>query len=307
MVQDADTILDRRRMKRRLSWWRAAAIVAVALLVLVALNQLELTRSFLPGRDYIARVTISGVIVDDLNITDAIAAVADDDRARALIVLIDSPGGTTTGGEVLFRELRRVADAGKPVVSVVGTLGASAGYLVAMAGDRIYALETSLTGSIGVLMETAEVTGLLEKLGVKTDTIKSAPLKGTPSPLEPLTPDARAAAQSVVNDTYEWFVDILAVRRGFTRTEAAALADGRIFTGRQALANKLIDAIGTEREATEWLAEARGVNPDLPTRDIDPPLQTPGILDFLVGLSKKALVYERLKLDGLISVWHPQQ
>ncbi len=307
MVQDADTILDRRRMKRRLSWWRAAAIVAVAALVLGALNQLELTRTFLPGRDYIARVTISGVIVDDPNITDAIAAVAEDDRARALIVLIDSPGGTTTGGEVLFRELRRVAETGKPVVSVVSTLGASAGYLVAMAGDRIYALETSLTGSIGVLMETAEVTGLLEKLGVKTDTIKSAPLKGTPSPMEALTPAARAAAQEVVDDTYNWFVDILAARRGFTRAEALTLADGRVFTGRQALANKLIDGIGAEREATEWLTDARGVAPNLPTRDIDPPLQTPGILDFLVGLSKKALVYERLKLDGLISVWHPQQ
>jgi len=307
MVQDADSILDRRRMKRRLSWWRAAAIVAVAALALGALSQFELTRPFLPGRDYVARITVSGVIFDDPNITDAIAAVAEDDRARALIVLIDSPGGTTTGGEVLFREIRRVAETGKPVVSVVSTLGASAGYMVAMAGDRIYALETSLTGSIGVLMETAEVTGLLEKIGVKTETIKSAPLKGTPSPMETLTPAARAAAQDVVDDTYNWFVDILAARRGFTRAEALVLADGRIFTGRQALANKLIDAIGSEREAAEWLAEAKGLSPDLPTRDIDPPLQTPGILDFVVGLSKKALVYERLKLDGLISVWHPQQ
>lgn len=307
MVQDADSILDRRRMKRRLSWWRAAAIVAVAALALLALGRYELDGALLPGTSYIARLSITGVIADDPSITEAIAQVADDHHAKALIVLIDSPGGTTTGGEILYRELRRVAEAGKPVVAVVGTLGASAGYLVAMAGDRIYALETSLTGSVGVLMETAEVTGLLDKLGVKTDTIKSAPLKGTPSPMEPLTPAARAAAQAVVDDTYNWFVDILADRRGFTRTEALALADGRIFTGRQALANRLIDGIGSEREATEWLASARGIDADLPTRDIDPPLQTPGILDLLVGLSKKALVYERLKLDGLISVWHPQQ
>lgn len=307
MVQDADSILDRRRMKRRLSWWRAAAIVAVAALALAALSRFDLRGSFLPGSAYIARLTVSGIIVDDPAITQAIADVVDDDRAKALIVLIDSPGGTTTGGEILFREIRRVADAGKPVVSVVGTLGASAGYLVAMAGDRIYALETSLTGSIGVLMETAEVTGLLEKIGVKTDTIKSTPLKGTPSPMEPLTPDARAAAQAVVDDTYSWFIDILAARRDLPRPEAQALADGRIFTGRQALAHKLIDAIGAEREATEWLAAAHSLGPDLPVHDIDPPLQTPGILDLLVGLSKKALVYERLKLDGLISVWHPQQ
>jgi len=306
MVQDADTILDRRRIKRRLSWWRAAAIVAAAALVLGVLSEFKLTPSLLLGRDYVARLTISGVIVDNPAITDAIAAVAEDNRARALIVLIDSPGGTTTGGEVIFRELRRVSDAGKPVVSVVSTLGASAGYLVAMAGDRIYALESSLTGSIGVLMETAELTGLLEKIGVKTDTIKSTPLKGTPSPMEPLTPGSRAAAQAVVDDTYNWFVDILAARRGLTRTEALALADGRVFTGRQALASQLIDAIGSEREAGKWLAETRGVSPDLPTRDIDPPLQTPGFLDLLVGLSKKALVYERLRLDGLISVWHPQ-
>ena len=115
MVQDTDSILDRRRMKRRLSWWRAAAIVAVAALALGALSQFELTRPFLPGRDYVARITISGVIFDDPTITDAIAAVAEDDRARALMVLIDSPGGTTTGGEVLFREIRRVADAAKVI------------------------------------------------------------------------------------------------------------------------------------------------------------------------------------------------
>lgn len=300
MSLDIDAMLDRRRLKRRLSLWRATAVIAVVALVAVAVGRF----GGLGLEPHVARLDVVGVIVDDRERLEAIEELVDDDNAKALIVRIDSPGGTTTGGESLYYALRRVAEE-KPVVAVIGTLGASGGYMAALAADHIVARETSITGSIGVILQTAEISGLLEKLGVTTEAIKSGPLKATPSPFEPLSDESRAATQAVVDDTHSWFVALVAERRELEQATAEGLSDGRIYTGRQALEKNLIDALGGEREAREWLAETREVSKRLPVVEVKYG-EEEGLIDkFFSSLAGKTFLPERLTLDGLISLWHP--
>ena len=301
MSLDADAILDRRRLKRRLTIWRLAAIVAVFTLAFIALFRADV----ITGHDHVAEIGILGLIVDDDDRSEVLRKVADDGHAKALIVNIDSPGGTTVGGETLYNEIRRVAER-KPVVGVVRTLGTSAAYLVATATDHIISAETSLTGSIGVLIQTAQFTGLLEKIGISAEAIKSSPLKSTPSPLEPLTEESRAATQAVIDDTHAWFIGIIAARRDLPEERLQQVSDGRIFTGRQALQLGLVDEIGGRHEAREWLSTAHNISASLPLLKIDRQPVGQGFIEKIVKLVGKTTFSERLTLDGLISLWHPQ-
>ena len=300
MALDIDRYFDRRRLARKLTFWRVAAIVlGLALIAAVAARLDGLPRSS------VALLEIDNIIFEDLDRLDVLDEIADDSNYKALMVRIDSPGGTVVGGESLYLALRRVAEK-KPVVALMGELATSAGYMVALGSDHIVARQGSVTGSIGVLMQTVEITGLLEKLGIAAESIKSGPLKASPNPLEKTTPEARAAAEEVVRDMYDFFVDLVAERRGMDRPRAGRLADGRVYTGRQAVANGLIDAIGGEREARAWLKAEHDIDDSLPTtlvkvRRSDGFLAA--LLDDLVG---KALLSERLRLDGLISLWHPE-
>ena len=301
MSLDADAILDRRRLKRRLTVWRLAAIAAVFVLALIALFRTDV----ITGRDHVAEIGVTGLIVDDDDRSEFLRKVADDGNAKALIVNIDSPGGTTVGGEILYNDIRRVAER-KPVVGVIRTLGTSAAYLVAVATDRIISAESSLTGSIGVLIQTAQFTDLLEKIGISTEAIKSAPLKNTPSPLEPLTEESRAATQAVIDDTHAWFIGIVAARRDLPEERLQQVADGRVFTGRQALQLGLVDEIGGKHEARQWLSKAHNISSSLPVLKINRRPVGQGIFERIVSLVGKTTFSERLTLDGLISLWHPQ-
>lgn len=300
MTLESDMLFDRRRLKRRLVAWRIAAIVAAVAVVLALVARFD----GVFDRDHVARYTVDGLIIDDADVFAALTEVAGDDKAKALIVYIDSPGGTFVGGEMLFETLREVAEA-KPVIAVMGTVAASAGYMVAVASDRIYARQGTITGSIGVIMQTTDITGLLEKIGVSAEAIKSAPLKAMPSPLEPLTDEARAATQAIIDDMQDLFTAMVAERRGFDEARVRTLADGRVYSGRQALANGLIDAIGGEAEARQWLSEEMGVAADLPIVDVTIGDETEAWLPGLRSLSENMLLSERLTLDGLVAVWHP--
>jgi len=297
---ESDVLFDRRRLKRRLVAWRVAAIVAAVTVVLASVARFD----GILDRDYVARYTVDGLIIDDPEVFEALAEIARDPHAKALIVRIDSPGGTFVGGEMLFEVLRQVAEA-KPVVAVMGTVAASAGYMVAVASDRIYARQGTITGSIGVIMQTTDITGLLEKIGVSAEAIKSAPLKAVPSPLEPLSDEARAATQAIIDDMQGLFTAMVAERRGFGEDRVRTLADGRVYSGRQALANGLIDAIGGEAEARDWLSTEMDVAADLPAEDVTIGDDAEAWLPELRGLSEKMLLSERLTLDGLVAVWHP--
>jgi protease-4 len=297
---ELDEILDRRRLKRRLTFWRVAAVLVTAALIAVAIGK------FVP-RDapYVARLAVTGFIGEDWLREQAIRDIADDENAKALLLRINSPGGTTTGAEELFYAVRNVAEK-KPVVAVIGTVGASGGYIAAIAADHIVARETSLTGSIGVLMQTAEFTGLLEKLGIEAEALKSSPLKGEPSPLEPMTDDVRVAMQGLLDDGFDWFRGLVRERRQLDGEDLRIVTDGRVFTGRQALSKKLVDELGGEQTARDWLEAQHDIAADLEAVDVtwgeEDELVT-GLFDSLAG---KLFTDKPLTLDGLLSVWHPR-
>ena len=301
MALDADYLVDRSRLKRRLTFWRTTAIVVAVALVALAVGQF----TGIGSKAYIARLDIQDIIVNDTERLQAIEDAADDPNIRAVIVRINSPGGTVVGGEAMYRALLKVRKK-KPVVAVMGDLATSAGYMIAVAADHIVAHEGTITGSIGVLFQTAEVTGLLGKIGVSVDTIKSGPLKAEPSPFSKLTPEVRRATQQLVDDMFDMFVGMVAKQRRMTRPEVRALADGRVFTGRMALKNGLIDAIGGEDEALKWLTEKKGVDPRLPVRRLRIHREVEDWLSQVATLARKTVFSERLTLDGLVSVWHPQ-
>ncbi|MGB3877593.1 signal peptide peptidase SppA [Shinella zoogloeoides] len=310
---EQSAIADRRQLRRKLTFWRVAAV----LIALAAIWAAVAWRApDIGSGDHIARVSISGIIQDDKDLLERLDRIAKNDRAKALVVTISSPGGTTYGGEVIFKALRKVAEK-KPVVSDVRTLAASAGYMIATAGDTIVAGESSITGSIGVLFQYPQMKELMDKIGVSLEEIKSAPLKAEPSPFHPASEDAKTMIRAMVMDSYDWFVDLVAERRKLPRTDVLRLADGSIFTGRQALAAKLVDTLGGP-EAIRAYLDTRKVAKDLPFVDYEPtsrsgiPFIGGSIRELarsVFGLSLdlqptiEKLAGEKLFLDGLVSVW----
>jgi len=178
--------------------------------------------------------------------------------------------------------------------------------MVAIAGDRIFARQGSITGSIGVIWQTADITGLLTKLGITTEAIKSGPLKAVPSPLEPVTPEVREATQTLVLDIYDLFVDMVSDRRHLSRSQVERLADGRVFTGRQALKVHLVDEIGGEDAARKWFTDMHDVDSSLPVRELEIEDRDKLWRSLVSIMAEKTFFPERVTLDGLISLWHPE-
>jgi protease IV len=321
MSLDADTIVDRRRLRRKLTFWRAWAILFVILAAVAIAAMFAPAGTGLGARanDYIARVTLTGLIRDDKNRVEALDKLAKS-TVKAVIVHLDSPGGTTAGAEQLHKALRRVV-ASKPTVMVVDGLAASGAYIAAIAGDHVIAQDTSLVGSIGVLFQYPNFGDLLKMIGVKVEEVKSSPLKAAPNGFEPTSPEARAALEAIVKDSYAWFRGLVQDRRHLDEAALDRVADGRVFTGRQGLDLKLVDELGDERSAIDWLAKEKGVDPKLRVKDW--PLRShfsdltflhavvPRLLEGVgLGVLAKhfealAPAVERVNLDGLLALWHP--
>lgn len=303
MALSADTLLDRLHLKRQITRWRLLAVLAVifALLVLV-----EAGSSHSPiGRAYIGRLTLDGVIFDDLKRDQLIAEIRDNPHIAAVVVRLDTPGGSAVAGMQVFRQLRDLAQA-KPVVAVMRDLSASAGYLIAVGADRIYANEGTLTGSIGVIIQTAEVTELAKKLGITPITVKTGPHKDILSPYSKVEPDDLQIMQQVVDDFYQTFVDTIAERRKLPREEVLKMADGRVFTGKQAMQLKLVDALGDEREALAWLEKERNISAGLPVKELKVKQEDLPFLTHLTEtLMQKIMPARAAALDGLVAIWHP--
>jgi len=322
MSLDADLIVDRRRMRRKLTFWRVLAVAIVAIAVIGA-AALVGERTGLGGAGaYIARITIQGLIRNDEERVQQLERLSRSSTVRAVIVHVDSPGGTTAGSEQLYDALVRVKER-KPLVIVVDGLAASGAYIAALAGDHIVAKQTSLVGSIGVLFQYPNVTDLLDRIGVKVESIKSSPLKAAPNGFEPTSPEARAAIESIIKDSYGWFRGLVQSRRHLDDNEVQTVADGRVFTGHQGIGLKLVDELGDERTAIAWLAKEKNVDAKLPVRDYhlhsrfnDLPFlhaAAAAVLD-AAGLGTLARhmdewgaiqAVERLNLDGLLALWHP--
>ena len=322
MSLDSDVIVDRRRIRRKLTFWRVfAALVAILAVVTIGVIATPGGRGSLATTGSIARVKIDGLIRSDSDRVEALERL-EKSQTAAVIVHINSPGGTTAGSEQLYDSLMRLKTK-KPLVVVVEGLAASGGYITAIAADHIVAQQSSLIGSIGVLFQYPNFAELLKTVGVKVEEIKSSPLKSAPNGYEPTSPEARAAIDALVKDSYAWFRSLVKERRGMDDAQIEKVADGRVFTGRQAVELKLIDALGDEKAAVAWLEANKNVKKGLPVRDYK---LTPrfGDLTFLrtatsitldaIGLSGIARRIEqsgvtqavdRLSMDGMLALWQP--
>jgi protease IV len=310
MALSPDDMIDRRRLRSKLGFWRLAAILVAGLAVLALPFAAGWAgRPATVGIDQIARVEVSGLITEDRELLELLDDLAEDDFVKGVIVRVDSPGGTTVGGETIYGALRRIAET-KPVVAEVGTLAASAGYLVAMASDHIVAHDTSIVGSVGVIFQYVDASQLLSTIGVDVLSVKSSPLKAEPSPFAPAPPEAVEMIRRMILDSYEWFVAILAERRGFSDAEARPLADGSVWTGRQALERRLVDALGGE-DASRAFLEGRGVAAGTAIVDREPerddgygfPLLggARSMLLSVIGIDPRAAE----PMTGLVSLWNP--
>ncbi len=295
-----------RALRRSRGRWRLAAFIALAL-ALLAFSARLIFELKTPD-NYIALVKIEGVITTSPERVAVLEDLATNDQVKAVVLAINSPGGTTAGGEELYEELSKLR-AQKPVVAVISELGASAAYMGAIATDRIFARRLSLVGSIGVLIQHVDASGLLKTIGIDMQKVASGPLKAEPEINKPLSGAVRTSFQALVDDSFNWFVTIVAKRRGLTRQKTLALADGRIMNGRMALSAGLIDQIGGNAEAISWL-ETQKVAADLPLLGVYPPAQGDWrqLLQLLGQNAQNMLGLSLLPangglLDSMVSLW----
>jgi protease-4 len=321
MSLETEIILDRRQLRRRLSLWRGLAITALVLAVGGYLLSADETSGVL-AQQHIARVNITGTITEDRPQLELLRKVRDADNVKGVIVFVNSPGGTTTGGEAIYEELRLIA-AKKPVVGQFGTVAASAGYIVGLGTDHIVSRGNTITGSVGVLMQWPEVSEMLGKIGVKMNEVKSGDLKAAPSPFAPADENAIAVTKDMIDESFRWFGGLVESRRGIKLADVPGLERGRVFSGRDALKHKLVDEIGGEAEAKRWLEEKRSVEKDLKIIDWKPATDNPwGLASAmsaaagnlfgaqgreLAEILSRTRAFATLGLDGMLSVWQPPE
>jgi protease-4 len=299
----ADATLDRRRLKRRLVWWRAAAIVAIAVLVGGLGWLMGGTGADRLDATHIARLPIVGVIEDDRRLANHLVTLGNDDRVAAVIVAIDSPGGTFSGSEALYSGLLKLAEA-KPTVAVLGGVAASGGYMAAVAADRIIARAGSVTGSVGVILQMPQMHRMLSDLGIDVETVRSGSLKAIPGPLEETPREARVATEALIADLFDQFLGMVVARRNLDGAALAEVRKGGVFTGRRGLELGLVDAIGGEEVAVQWLEDSRGIAPGLPVQDRQPETGLPWWEDALERLESRARLGVSPILDGPWAIWH---
>ena len=321
MTLETEALLDRRRLRRSLSLWRVLAVVAgVAAIGALAVKGGAGGAGF-GEKHHIARMTIEGVISenrDQLRLLDRLARAKNVD---AVILYINSPGGTTAGGEALYEAIRAVS-AKKPEVAQFGTIATSAAYICGLATDQIVARGNTITGSVGVIFQWAEVSELLAKLGVKMNEIKSGNLKAVPSPFSPLDQAGRETTERMVRESMGWFRGLVADRRKLDTAAVPGLEQGRVFSGREAVTLKLIDQIGGEAEAQRWLETEKKIATGLKIVDWKPKAEENwGVLGMmgrivgaLLGLNDSAVKFlnddprlSALLIDGMVSVWQPAE
>ncbi len=286
---------ERKRLRRSRFRWRVIAILAVLAVVAILFPKTKPTTG-----EHIARYTIDGVISDDPARDKTLKKIAENETVKALLLSIDSPGGTVVGSEILYESIRKVSEK-KPVVAIMRNVAASGGYMAAIAADHIIARGNTITGSVGVIAQAPNAHGLLDRLGVSVLEIKSGSLKAQPSPFQPVEQIAVNAKQKMVAESFDWFLDLVKERRILTPTAIQQIESGGVFTGRQAKDIALIDELGGEDAAISWLEIQREIAEDL--KVIDYGVNKTGLLAKLLDLTGFARVDRSILSPGLYAIY----
>lgn len=297
-------------------FWRLGTFI-VLLIALLAVSAVVTNKSnnntgALLSEPHIARINIEGMIIDEDDYIKKIDEVTENEDVKAVIIKVNSPGGTTVDSDLLYQSLRALS-AKKPTVTQIHNVAASGGYIVSMASDYIIANGNSITGSIGVIMQIPEASELMKKIGISINEIKTSPLKGEPTPYAPLKGEAKANIEAMVADSYAWFLDIVKERRQIAPENFKKATNGGVFTGRQAIKLGLIDSIGNEKTALKWLKKTHKIDDTLEIIDIHKPIEEEEALfphlfspitEYFFGFSLKNKTQPFLLVDGLLTVWH---
>ena len=292
-----DYVIDRLRLKNSANRWKFFAMLLLIGLVFLFIYRKGNIKQI--GQDYIASVNITGILVQNQEILESLYKIAKKDNIKAVVVNINSPGGTAVGGESLYRAFKEIAKR-KPIVSSIGELGTSAAYMAALGTDRIFAYESSLTGSIGVMLQNIEVADLAKKYGVNLEIFKSSPLKGIPNHFEKLDDSQKEYIQNLINESHQFFIEKVKQTRKFSNDELEAIGNAKVFIGIKAYKLKLIDQLGDKKDAIKWLRKNNEKIKRLKVSNVDlinPASKLQRLLDyssnmllFLTNLFSKALV-----------------
>ncbi|RZI47193.1 signal peptide peptidase SppA [Rickettsiales endosymbiont of Peranema trichophorum] len=285
-----DQILDRYKLKSQLSRWRFLSLVFLGIALALMFRDYKPANSGVYNRDYIARINIEGFIFDNPQNRQLLSDIETNDNIKAVIVHVDSGGGSVVGGESLYRALRKVAER-KPVAIMMHTMATSAAYMVALGGDYIVAYEGTLTGSIGVIAQTFEITELAKNIGITLNTLKTAPYKASPNEFEQMTPQVHAYLDALLKELQRMFLGMVQERRKLSDAELSEIGEGKVYTGSQALKLGLIDAIGDEETAKQWLIDEKQIGKDLKIHDVVAPKPLGDLLQkYLDSISDLLLV-----------------
>ena len=269
-------------MKLRWLFWGVGAVVGLFLLFAVCVGIVTAVcgdRDRFSGTEGVGLVEVKGIIVDGQETIKQLRALKKDKRVKAVVVRVDSPGGVVGPSQEIYEAVKALAKVKKVVVSM-GSIAASGGYYLAAPASFIYANPGTITGSIGVLMKFSNIEGLMDKVGMKAFTLKTGKFKDVGSPVRTMSPEERDMLQGVIDSTHAQFVRAVAQGRRLPEAEVRRIADGRIFSGEQALALKLVDRLGTLQDAVEEAGRLGGIQgePEL----IRPPKKKNQVLDLLV-------------------------
>ena len=284
-------------MLKRLRYKKTISIVVAIFFIVILISDNRYKKP------HIAKVTIDNIITQDSFRYEKLEELSQNKNTKAVIVFINSPGGTVVGGETLYKSIKNIAQQ-KPVISVMGEVATSAAYMASLGSNYIFAQEGTITGSVGVLVLSSEFTELAKKIGISTEVIKSGDLKASPSPLEKMTPKAREQMEKIVQEISKNFINLVKKERKLNNNKTQLISDGRIFTGQSALQIGLIDSIGNIKEAKEYLKIERNIDM-LPILNMEIIKKEKMIEKFLSLFTNKINASKLLNLKGLISIWIP--
>ncbi|GIR25555.1 MAG: cytidylate kinase [Alphaproteobacteria bacterium] len=282
---------------------RQSIIKRLLIIVIVILLVFTASLQFQQKENFIAKITVEGIIKDRNDILEQLKDLDNDQNVKGLITIINSPGGTYVGSKEIHESIKKLSRK-IPTVAYMREIATSGGYLVSLSSDRIFGNEGTITGSIGVILQTADISQLLGKLGINPVIIKSGDLKAVPNPAEEIDEKKLNYLKDVIKKMQTEFLNLVKKSRDISSSTLDLVSDGRIVTGKQAKDLKLIDAVGTENDALSWLKKEAGLDDDVRVKDLSIQSDITKLLNFSF-LKKKINYLNQNFYNGFIAIWTP--